>query len=219
MVKSSGSYSAPATHDDVTKKPAGRRLLPSHGAYPPRASQLISWLAPGPATEGRSHNSTASTSDQVSLGGRAIRSSTGGARDLADRQLAVIFAGGGVGPALAAKAATFTIPIVFQMGSNPVKAGVVASPLSPHSFGRGFGPRRAGCTLQLSTRCSSLALPPSRSLAVRVGSAWISDRLPVGARSQRQLRYEHRRHQSNWSSQHRRRQHRRLRPAGRSLQQ
>jgi hypothetical protein len=44
---------------------------------------------------------------------------------------------------------------------------------SPHSSGRGFGPRRAGGTLQLSTRCSSLALPPSRSLAVRVGSAWI----------------------------------------------
>jgi hypothetical protein len=44
---------------------------------------------------------------------------------------------------------------------------------SGHSSGLGFGPRRAGGTLQLSTRCSSLDLPPSRSLAVRVGSAWI----------------------------------------------
>jgi hypothetical protein len=44
---------------------------------------------------------------------------------------------------------------------------------SLHSSGRGFGPRSAGGTLQLSMRCSSLALPPSRSLAVRVGSAAI----------------------------------------------
>src|SRR5207247_9070669 len=40
---------------------------------------------------------------------------------------------------------------------------------SPHSSGRGFGPRRSRGTVQLSTRCSSLALPPSRSLAVRIG--------------------------------------------------
>src|SRR5262245_16424464 len=44
---------------------------------------------------------------------------------------------------------------------------------SPHSSGRGFGPRRSGGTLQLSTRCSSLALPPSRSLAVRIGT-WLA---------------------------------------------
>jgi hypothetical protein len=45
---------------------------------------------------------------------------------------------------------------------------------SPHSSGRGFGPRRSGGTLQLSTRCSSLALPPSRSLAVRIGWTWLA---------------------------------------------
>src|SRR5262249_48960454 len=42
---------------------------------------------------------------------------------------------------------------------------------SPHTSGRGFGPRRSCGTLQLSIRCSSLALPPSRSLAVRIG--WV----------------------------------------------
>src|SRR5262245_12772195 len=40
---------------------------------------------------------------------------------------------------------------------------------SPHTSGRGFGPRNSLGTLQLSTRCSSLALAPSRSLAVRIG--------------------------------------------------
>src|SRR5262245_19882089 len=45
---------------------------------------------------------------------------------------------------------------------------------SPHLSGRGFGPRRSGGTLQLSTRCSSLALPPSRSLAVRIGWMWLA---------------------------------------------
>jgi hypothetical protein len=52
---------------------------------------------------------------------------------------------------------------------------------SPHRSGRGFGPRRSGGTLQLSTRCSSLALPPSRSLAVRVGPARMSSPACDGA--------------------------------------
>ena len=45
-------------------------------------------------------------------------------------------------------------------------------PYRPQFSGRGVAPRRSRGTLQLSTRCSSLALPPSRSLPVRVDSAW-----------------------------------------------
>jgi putative tryptophan/tyrosine transport system substrate-binding protein len=53
------------------------------------------------------------------------------ANDLVRRRVTVIFTAGNVPPAVAAKAATQAVPIVFMIGANPVQSGLVANLARP----------------------------------------------------------------------------------------
>jgi ABC-type uncharacterized transport system substrate-binding protein len=87
------------------------------------------------------------------------------AADLIARKVAAIAATGGNSPALAAKALTSTIPIVFTSGRDPVAAGLVGSLSRPEAnltgvswFGTELGPKHIELLRELVPSAALVAL-------------------------------------------------------------
>ena len=108
------------------------------------------------------------------------------AADLVRRQVRVIVATGTLAPAMAAKAATATIPIVFT-GEDPVSAGLVASLNQPGGNATGvstlttdIASKRLGLLHELAPRATTVAL--LNNPTIRAGEGYLQD-LQSAARS------------------------------------
>ena len=99
------------------------------------------------------------------------------AADLVHRQVAVIVSFGGDATALAAKTATATIPIVFLVGSDPIRSGLV--PSLNHPGGNMLEPKRLGLMHELRPNATTIAVvvnPNSPNAELQVNDIQIAAR-------------------------------------------
>lgn len=117
---------------------ASRSLLPTAGRAQQRAMPIIGVLLDGDWTPEASAALAQGLAEtgyaegrNVAIEYRFVRENVGSLQELANdlirRQVAVIATPGSTPAALAAKAGTATIPIVFGIGFDPVQLGLVAS--------------------------------------------------------------------------------------------
>jgi putative tryptophan/tyrosine transport system substrate-binding protein len=111
------------------------------------------------------------------------------AAELVNRRVAVICAIGGTLPAIAAKAATATIPIVFNFGGDPVRLGLVASISHPGGNATGSMNLTGGPTEAKAVQFLRELVPAAASLGLLLNP---TNRNPDsgGQAAARKLRWE-----------------------------
>jgi len=112
--------------------------------------------------------------------------------DLVNRGVAVIYATGGLSPAIAAKAATATIPIVFQGGGDPVQLGLVASLNRPGGNVTGANNMSSGALDAKAVQYLRALVPTAPLLGLLVNSGGVTNITTEARTAAQQLNWEFR---------------------------